>query len=98
MILPCVPARVADKWAKKISDLQAEMDKMRLLHANEMALKTAVEIDLRGQLSQMVTTTSLTVQAEVGKSAMSHAEQRALAFREGMAYAKELFKEMRAIS
>ena len=40
----------------------------------------------------------MAVTAEVGKMATVQAEGRAAAFRDGMAYMKELFKEVRQIA
>ena len=66
--------------------------------AKNEGVHTAEKIDLTRQILTLQQEKELAVTAEVGKMATVQAEGRAAAFRDGMAYMKELFKEVRQIA
>ena len=91
-------APLTEKWKKKVAALEEEVGGMKLAASAAQQASVSKEIELRQTIVNLSTEREMAVQSEVGKLMMEHAESRAAAFRDGMAYAKELFKEMRAIA
>ena len=98
--LTCPPLapRLADKMDVKVSALQRHLVKLELEVKTSHSSNENLQKEMALQRETMLREKELAITAEVGKALSAQAEARAQAFREGMAYAKEMFKEMRAIA
>lgn len=96
----CSPRPLArtEEWEKKVADLEAQIAAMQVAAQQQEAIKLQSEFNLTQQIINLRNEKDIAVAAKVGELMADQAEGRAAAFRDGMAYAKEFFKEARAIA